>query len=485
MNNWLYRWSSRLSIAPLALLALCGGIVWLLAYLFDPQAAILVIALAYFAVVVLDVLRSRSAALKAARLLFPTLAIHAAGGLILLANDSLWGQWSMLAGFAVVPLMIERAVVADRRVYFVLVLAAMIVSVLIADDAGAQVPVGVLAVALLVVAFGVDPAGESAAKRRAITDPELGLTHVETDADALNEMSMRVFYTVDGLVRASQAINEVIKQQSAGADEQAAVIGLMNEKMDDFLQLSGRVAQQTRAMTEVSERSSTMSSGGQDAVRDVIYGMTTVREQVIAVASTIATLAQLTRRIDSIIGSVTEIATQSNLLALNASIEAARAGIHGRGFAVVADEVRSLSQQSTDAARQVQLILAEIEEAVNKTRQATETSMAGVEEGVARMQEASHVMNTLTNTVNQSQESVQSIHAVISEQTHGLEEIAISMDRVERITHQNLTGTRTVETVALNLNRLADDLQESIRAALQVPDSDLDELSSEALQSLP
>jgi methyl-accepting chemotaxis protein len=275
----------------------------------------------------------------------------------------------------------------------------------------------------------------------------------------LQDLSTRIHVTADGLVRAAEAIKEVATQQSSGAAEQVDVIKLTNTLLEDFLSLSERINQQARLMTQAAQQAAEISGRGQTAIQQAIQGMDEMRTQVGAIGETILTLATLTRRIDEIITSVSEIATQSNLLALNASIEAARAGAQGRGFSVVADEVRLLSRQSTQAAKQVRAILVEIQAAVKETIRATQVGMQGVDAGMVMTQEANTVMIQLSENVNASHQAVHSIYDVIREQSGGLEEISISMERIDRITHQNLTSTRMVETVSTNLTRLAAELQ--------------------------
>ncbi len=281
--------------------------------------------------------------------------------------------------------------------------------------------------------------------------------------EELGDLSTRIHVTADGLVRTSQAINQVTNQQSVAASEQADVINMTNQMMEEFLDMSGRVSDQARAMTQTAAQVAEISENGQVAIQQAIHGMSQIRRQVNAIGTTITRLAQLTRRIDEIITSVSEVATQSNLLALNASIEAARAGKQGRGFAVVADEVRSLAQQSSGAARQVRSILAEIQSAVKETIGAIEIGMQGVDAGLNMTQQADHVMVQLVESVTASNKAVRSIYEVIRQQTDGLEGIAINMERISRINQQNLASTRLFETVTTNLNRLADELQISLQ----------------------
>lgn len=277
-------------------------------------------------------------------------------------------------------------------------------------------------------------------------------TNIET-------LATRMSVTVDGLVRATHAINDVTSQQASSAQEQAEVIGTTNSMLDKFLVLSEQISERARSINQTAQTAADISENGQHALADTLSSMDDIRHQVEAIGDTIVTLARLTGRIDEIIRSVSEIATQSNLLALNASIEAARAGTHGRGFAVVADEVRALAQQSTESAAAVRSILGEIQKAMKDSVQAAQSGMDNVESGVSKTREANMVIIQLADSVKQSREAVGSIYEVIRQQANGMEEIAISMDRIQLITRQNLASTRTVESVSANLTRLASDLQ--------------------------
>ncbi|MDQ7027474.1 MAG: methyl-accepting chemotaxis protein [Anaerolineae bacterium] len=288
------------------------------------------------------------------------------------------------------------------------------------------------------------------------------VTNTAIPIENLNAITTRMGVTVDGLVRASKAINEVTSSQSDSAEEQAMMIGSTNEMLDTFLALSEQISTQARMITQSAQEAAAISETGQEALSQSLHSMDDIREQVQAIGETIVTLAKLTRRIDDIISSVTEIATQSNLLALNASIEAARAGTHGRGFAVVADEVRLLAHQSTQSAAQVRAILNEIQSAMKATVQATQAGLENVDAGVTQTREANEVIITLGESVRQSRDAVSTIYGVIRTQAEGMEEIAIKMDRIQRINHETLASTRTVETVSSNLTRLASDLQAAV-----------------------
>lgn len=454
--------------------------ILLIGYFVEPQDPKLLVVFSYLIAGLGGILMARVPAsdrLTQAAYLLPGLAT--AFGLLIFATEGIWEWWMALAGVAALFTLAPgtRPDVQAVQTCVLLVLFATVVGVLLADPDSVDRDDLFLGLGIVIVGQAVALLHHSGSipERQVTVTSSSGVARGGNGAmsiDDVMDLSMRIHVTADGLVRAVQAINDVISQQSSGANEQVDVIKLTNNMMDTFLKSSEQISGQAHAMTLTADETAGISKEGQTAITQAIQGMDQIRSQVSNIGMTIVTLAQLTKRIDEIITSVTEIATQSNLLALNASIEAARAGVHGRGFAVVADEVRSLSQQSTNAATQVRAILAEIQSAVRQTINATEIGMQGVDAGVSMTQQADRIMVQLTKNVTDSTEAVRAIYDVIRQQGEGLEEIAISMDRIDRITQQNLTSTKMVSTVLTNLTRLADDLQDVVKLgeAHEIPD---------------
>ncbi len=257
-------------------------------------------------------------------------------------------------------------------------------------------------------------------------------------------------------------LRQLIAQQDAGLQEQADLAAHTNNLLGQFIANGEHMQTQARSMNTAAREASEYASGGQSALQEVMGEMAGIREKVTMVAQSIRTLAQFAQRIDNIIGSVSEIATQSNLLAVNASIEAARAGVHGRGFAVVADEVRSLSHQSTQAAGQVRSILEEIQSAMKQAIKATENGLEQVDSGMSVASHTDQLMNNLLNQVRVAQQSVSTVHDIIRKQTDGLEEISIGAERMERIAHSSLNQTRSMSQLTQELIQAADNLELSI-----------------------
>lgn len=245
--------------------------------------------------------------------------------------------------------------------------------------------------------------------------------------------------------------DQLTAQQAADAREEADLIQRTNTSMESLLVLAERVQAEARGLTHLAGETAEDSQDGQAAIRQAIEGMEGIRTRVSAIAASIVRLAQLAQRIDPIIGAVGEIATQSNLLALNASIEAARAGTHGRGFAVVADEVRALSAQSTESARQVRAILSEIQAAVKESMKTTEEGLHGVDEGVSRTQQADNAMILLAANVNRAQQGVNRAYEIVRQQVESLDEISVSVERLERLVYGRAANARALETAAAAL----------------------------------
>ena len=418
------------------------------------------------------------------RLIFLSVGAAAGFGLLGLALEGVWELWALVVALALLPAspgLIRQSVHPyTYMAYAGMTVVAAVVGVVLSSHLDLHEGTAIAGISALVIGYGAFLLATTPVtdRRKEVQEFPVDYTTKE-ELDAMGipllatkdlvDLSMRIHVTVDGLVRAAQAINEVTTQQTANADEQTDFIDNTNSRMDNFLELSEQITERARQINRTAHQTTEISKDGKESLQRVMGGIEQIRTQVQAIGDNIVMLARLTQRIDEIITSVSEIATQSNMLALNASIEAARAGVHGRGFAVVAEEVRSLSQQSTNAAQQVRDILAEIQDAVRQTISATEAGVRGAEEGVKMAQQADAVMMQLTTNVDTTHEAVRSIYDVIREQADGLEEMAISIDRIGRITQENLASTRMVATVSTNLNRLAEDLQEVVHSSASEP----------------
>lgn len=261
---------------------------------------------------------------------------------------------------------------------------------------------------------------------------------------------------ISGALRASsQASREVslqmmaaVEQQSASTSETASAVSETTSTLDELRQTAQSAAQRSQAMAAAAERSLSISGEALKAVSQGIEGMRRIRTEVEGIARNILDLSEKNIRIGEIAESVNGIAEQSNLLAVNASIEAAKAGEHGRGFAVVASEVRNLAGQSKEATAQIRAILAETQKASNAAVMVTEQGTKRVEEGAGLIEELGQTIQTLSDNIEEAADVGRQIALTANQQLAGVEQIAVAMRNVEQAARDNAAGAHQLERAA-------------------------------------
>ena len=195
-------------------------------------------------------------------------------------------------------------------------------------------------------------------------------------------------------------------------------------------------ARQAQAVADAAQQSMQVSKDGQNAVTDTVAGMETIRRQVEDIAQSILALSERTQQIGAIINAVEEIADQSRLLALNASIEAARAGDEGLGFAVVAREMRHLAGQSREATTRVSNILNEIQRAANTAVMVTEEGSKGAQSGMKLAGRAGELIRELAATVEEAARVAIQIAASTRQQANAMDQLVAAMQSIKQASAQ-------------------------------------------------
>jgi len=244
-------------------------------------------------------------------------------------------------------------------------------------------------------------------------------------ADALSE---RVTEDVGRIALAAGQASSAVSQVSDGS----------NLQLSSLKKTSGAVNQSTLAIADVAKNTHLASEHAGSAASLVSDGMTRMTDM----ARVVNAIAESSNKVRSIADAISRIASQTNMLSLNAAIEAARAGDHGKGFAVVAEEVRKLAENSASLAQ-------EIAELVNRS-----TAQAG--EGVAMAGEISNKMHLISETVRQSDKLVGSIATAMEEQQAAISEINSSLSELTRIGQSNATAAEEITATMLDLSKLAE-----------------------------
>ncbi|MDE2088681.1 MAG: methyl-accepting chemotaxis protein, partial [Gammaproteobacteria bacterium] len=211
-----------------------------------------------------------------------------------------------------------------------------------------------------------------------------------------------------------------------------------------------------------------MAHRGADTVRRTIQGMDTIREQIQETSKRIKRLGESSQEIGDIVELINDIADQTNILALNAAIQAAMAGEAGRGFAVVADEVQRLAERSSNATKQIEALVKTIQTDTNEAVISMEQSTSNVVNGAKLAVDAGTALEEIEGVSKHLADLIQSISDAARQQAAAAANISDTMNAIQEITTQTSTGTNETAASIGNLADLANELRKSV-AGFKLP----------------
>jgi methyl-accepting chemotaxis protein len=275
----------------------------------------------------------------------------------------------------------------------------------------------------------------------------------------LRTMNRELGEGVSVLAASTSAILTGTTQVAAGATEAAMVMAQTVTTVEEMKQTVLVSSQKANQVSDAAQKAAQVSQAGNKSVEDVIGGMSRIQEQMESIAESIIRLSEQSQAIGEIIATVKDLAEQSNLLAVNAAIEANKAGEQGRGFSVVAQEVKNLSEQSKKATSQIRTILGEIQKGTSIAVLATEQGAKAVEIGVKQSRDAGDAIRQLTESIGENAFAASQIAVSAQQQLVGVDQLALAMENIKESTTQNMESTRQAELAAHSLHELGQKLK--------------------------
>ncbi|HYE24999.1 MAG TPA: methyl-accepting chemotaxis protein [Clostridia bacterium] len=294
--------------------------------------------------------------------------------------------------------------------------------------------------------------------------------------DALGNVVDSVNYMLDNFTKVlervrnaaidvSSSANQILvasEEMANGATQQDQEITNTSSAVEELTVSMKQVSNNAEASAEAARRALDAAEQGNRAVRDTLEGMQRIRASVQATAKKIKSLGDRSLEISEIINVINDITEQTNLLALNAAIEAARAGEAGRGFAVVADEVRKLAEHSRTATKDIAALIKAIQAETNEAVVVMEEGTREVEVGARLADEAGKALAAISSVVRQSAELVQEISLASKQQVRGTEGVANAMQIISNITRQTSQGARQTARTVEQMVKLSEQLNEAL-----------------------
>ncbi len=257
-------------------------------------------------------------------------------------------------------------------------------------------------------------------------------------------------------------IQTTVAEISTGATETATAISETTTTVEEIRQTSMVAGEKAKNLLNTSQKSAEMGERGLESSQEMMDSMQQIANQMKIIHETITKLAEQNRSIGEITSTVADIADQSNLLAVNAAIEAAKAGEHGRGFSVVAQEIRTLAEQSKKSTVQVKEILNEIQNSVTKAVDVINEGSSIVKDGGRIVKEDREVVEMLIDTINEATEAAVQISSSSQQQIAGMDQIVPAMENIKQASEQNVTGIGQTQEAAKSLHELSDKLKQVI-----------------------
>ncbi|EZP78140.1 methyl-accepting chemotaxis sensory transducer [Parageobacillus genomosp. 1] len=303
------------------------------------------------------------------------------------------------------------------------------------------------------------------------------LEQVAMNAEQVAASSEQLTASAEQTSKATEQIALTIQSVAAGVEKQVQSVEETSETIDQMSDGIQKISERAQNVSTIAMQTSEKASEGGKTIQTAVTQMNTVNNTVERLAEIVKGLGDRSKQIGKITEVISGIAEQTNLLALNAAIEAARAGEHGRGFAVVADEVRKLAEQSAQSAQQIASLIATIQKETNEAVQSMETVRKEVETGTGAIRTSGEAFQQIQTAVHEVAAQIQDVSASVQQMSAAAEQVVQSMHLVTQIAESAASGTQEVSAAtqeqlasmeeisasAASLSKMAEDVQSLLK----------------------
>lgn len=317
---------------------------------------------------------------------------------------------------------------------------------------------------------------------RAATQAEQATSQISTTiqqvARGTTTQSESVSKTAGSVEQMGRAIDGVAR----GAQDQATAITSASTITGQLTQAIQKVAENTRLSTNSSSETARTARVSTAIVDETVQGMQSIKAKVGASAQKVEEMGKRSAQIGMILETIEDIASQTNLLALNAAIEAARAGEHGKGFAVVADEVRKLAERSSNATREIADLIKGIQQTVNEAVSAMEEGSLEVEKGVEKGSQAGEALESILKAVEDVAKQTEQAANAMDEMNKSANELVTAMDSVSAVVEENTAATEEMAAGSQEVTHAIENIasvSEENSAAIEEVSASTEEMSAQ------